>query len=67
LKGTEEQKGSGLAFCLDKAALLRAWKIADDSSNVLVFDKKGGLIFRKDGKLTAQEIQTLIKVIRDHL
>ncbi|MCJ7612246.1 MAG: YtfJ family protein [Candidatus Aminicenantes bacterium] len=56
-----------MPFCLAKAALLRAWKIADDSSNVLAFDKKGGLIFRKDGKLTAQEIQTLIKVIRDHL
>jgi predicted transcriptional regulator len=25
------------------------------------------LIFRKDGKLTAEEIQTLIKVIHDHL
>jgi uncharacterized protein len=50
-----------------KKVLVNAWKIADDSSNVLAFDKKGKLIFRKDGKLTAEEIQTLIKVIRDHL
>lgn len=50
-----------------RKALVSAWKIADDSSNVLAFDKKGKLIFRKDGKLTAEEIQTLIKVIRDHL
>ena len=50
-----------------KKVLVSAWKIADDSSNVLAFDKKGKLIFRKDGKLTAEEIQTLIKVIRDHL
>ena len=50
-----------------KKALVNAWKIADDSSNVLAFDKKGKLIFRKDGKLTAEEIQMLIKVIRDHL
>jgi YtfJ family uncharacterized protein len=50
-----------------KRALVSAWKIADDSSNVLAFDKKGKLIFRKDGKLTAEEIQTLIKVIHDHL
>jgi YtfJ family uncharacterized protein len=47
--------------------LVSAWKIADDSSNVLAFDKKGKLIFRKDGKLTVEEIQTLIKVIHDHL
>jgi YtfJ family uncharacterized protein len=50
-----------------KKALVNAWKIADDSSNVLAFDKEGKLIFRKDGKLTSEEIQTLIKVIRDHL
>ena len=50
-----------------KKALMDAWKIADDSSDVLAFDKNGRLIFRKDGKLTAEEIQRLIKVIRDHL
>jgi len=50
-----------------KRVLVSAWKIADDSSNVLAFDKKGKLIFRKDGKLTAEEIQTLIKAIHDHL
>jgi len=50
-----------------KKVLVNAWKIADDSSNVFAFDKKGKLIFRKDGKLTAEEIQMLIKAIRDHL
>jgi len=50
-----------------KKVLVNAWKIADDSSNVLAFDKEGKLIFRKDGKLTQEEIQTLIKAIRNHL
>jgi uncharacterized protein len=50
-----------------KKVLVGAWKIADDSSNVLAFDKKGKLIFRKDGKLTVDEIQKLIKAIRDNL
>jgi hypothetical protein len=50
-----------------KKVIVNVWKIADDSSNVLAFDKKGRLIFRKDGKLTSEEIQTLIRVIRDHL
>ena len=50
-----------------KKVLVNAWKIADDSSDVLAFDKNGRLIFRKDGKLTAEEIQRLIKAIRDHL
>ncbi|MBM4341387.1 MAG: transcriptional regulator [Deltaproteobacteria bacterium] len=51
----------------NKKVVVNGWKIADDSSNVLAFDKSGKLIFRKDGKLTPEEIQTLIKVIREHL
>jgi hypothetical protein len=51
----------------NKKVLVNAWKIADDSSTVLAFDKQGKLIFRKDGKLTTDEIQRLIKAIRDHL
>ncbi len=50
-----------------KKVLVKEWNIADDSSDVLVFDKKGELIFRKDGKLSAAEIQTLLKTIREHL
>ncbi len=50
-----------------KKVLVNSWKIADDSSNVLAFDKQGKLIFRKDGKLSPEDIQTLIKTIRNHL
>ena len=50
-----------------KKVLVQAWKMADDSSNVLAFDKKGKMIFRKDGKLNAEEIQKLIKAITDNL
>ena len=50
-----------------KKVMVNAWKIADDSNDVLAFDKKGRLIFRKDGKLTEEEIKMLIKVIRDNL
>jgi len=47
--------------------LVDAWNIADHSSDVMVFDKQGTLIFRKDGKLTDEEIQKLIKTVRDNL
>jgi YtfJ family uncharacterized protein len=50
-----------------KKVVVKAWGIADDSSNVLAFDKEGRLIFRKDGKLTAEEIQKLLKTIKDNL
>jgi YtfJ family uncharacterized protein len=50
-----------------KKVLVQEWKLADDSSDILAFDKSGKLIFRKDGKLTPEEIQTLLKVIKDKL
>lgn len=50
-----------------KKVLVDAWKIADDSSNILAFDRQGRLIFRKDGKLGPEDIQKLIRAIKDHL
>jgi hypothetical protein len=50
-----------------KKALVQQWNLADDSSDILAFDKSGKVIFRKDGKLTPEEIQKLIKVIKDNL
>jgi len=47
--------------------LVRTWKIADDSSDVLAFDKRGKLIFKKEGKLNAGEVQRLIKAVKDNL
>jgi uncharacterized protein len=50
-----------------KKGLVSVWKIADHSSDILIFDKKGKLIFRKDGKLDNEEIQKMIKAIKDNL
>jgi hypothetical protein len=47
--------------------LVNAWKIADDSSNILALDQQGKLIFRKDGKLGPDDIQKLIKAVKDNL
>lgn len=50
-----------------KKVLVNAWQVADDSSDILAFDRQGKLIFRKDGKLTAEDIQKLVKAIKDNL
>ncbi|MGC8490132.1 MAG: YtfJ family protein [Syntrophobacteraceae bacterium] len=47
--------------------LVKTWKIADNNSDVLAFDKSGKLIFEKDGKLSAGEIQKLLKAVSDNL
>ena len=50
-----------------KKVLVQGWKLADDSSDIVAFDKSGKIIFRRDGKLTSEEIQKLLKVIKDNL
>lgn len=47
--------------------LVKAWGISDNNSDILAFDKQGKLIFRKDGKLSGEDIKKLIQVIRAHL
>lgn len=50
-----------------KKVLVQEWKLTDDSSDIVAFDKSGKVIFRKDGKLTAEEIQKLLKAVKDNL
>jgi len=50
-----------------KKILVKEWKLSDDNNNIMVFDKLGKLIFRKDGKLNSGDIKKLIQVIREHL
>jgi hypothetical protein len=50
-----------------KKVLVNAWGIADDTSDVMAFDKQGRLIFYKAGKLEAGDIKALIQAIRDNL
>ncbi|MFZ1983423.1 MAG: YtfJ family protein [Desulfatitalea sp.] len=50
-----------------KKTLVNEWGIGDDTSDVLAFDKAGNLIFRKYGKLTDEEIKTLVAAIRANL
>ncbi len=50
-----------------KKVLVQKWGLADDNSVVLAFDKDGRLLFRKDGKLGPEEIETLLATIEQNL
>ncbi|MDR3554823.1 MAG: YtfJ family protein [Syntrophobacteraceae bacterium] len=50
-----------------KRVLVTTWKIADNSSDVLAFDKNGKLIFEKNGKLSEAEVAKLVKAVSDNL
>jgi YtfJ family uncharacterized protein len=50
-----------------KRLLVSKWKLADDNSDILVFDKKGKLIYKKFGKLSDKEIKSLLALIEKQL
>jgi len=50
-----------------KKVLVKKWKLADDNSDILIFDKRGKLIYKKFGKVTAKEIPAVIKLIEKNL
>ena len=47
--------------------LVKEWKLADDSSDVLLFDKSGKLIYIYEGKLNNEEISKLINLIEANI
>jgi len=50
-----------------KKVLVDKWKLADDNSDILIFDKKGTLIYKKFGKASESEISDLLQLIEKSL
>ncbi|EQC50778.1 YtfJ family protein [Bacteriovorax sp. DB6_IX] len=67
LKTKQEQFPDTLYLKDFDKVLVKKWKMKDDSSNVLVFSKKGELLFRVGGKATEDQLKQIIKVIKANL
>ncbi|SFV57996.1 Protein ytfJ precursor [hydrothermal vent metagenome] len=50
-----------------KKVLVDKWQLADDNSDILIFNKKGKLIYKKFGKVSRKEIPVVLKLIEKHL
>ena len=50
-----------------KKVLVKEWSLADNSSNVLILNKKGELIYLHSGKLTEEEITQVLQLIDKNL
>ena len=50
-----------------KKVLVNRWNLADDNSDILIFNKKGKLIYKKFGKVSAGEIKDVITLIEKNL
>ena len=47
--------------------LVKTWGLADDNSDILLFDQAGRLLYFYEGKLNDEEIAKVITLIREHL
>ena len=47
--------------------LVKEWSLKDDSSNVLLFNKKGELLYKIEGKATDEQVTELIGLIKANL
>ena len=50
-----------------KKVLVDKWNLADDNSDILIFDKKGKLIYKKFGKVSDTEIVEVLKLIEKNI
>lgn len=50
-----------------KKVLVNKWHLADDNSDILIFNQKGKLIYKKFGKVSAEEIKNIISLIEKEI
>jgi len=67
LKEKQKQFPNTIYIKDKKKVLVNKWHLADDNSDILIFDKKGKLIYKKFGKVTESEIKDVIKLIEKYL
>ena len=64
----KQEKFPNTTYAKDKTKyLVQEWELADDSSNVLVFDKEGKLLYQHSGPLEGEEMEKVFKIIEDNL
>ena len=67
LKEKQKQFASTLYIKDRKKVLVKKWGLADDNSDILIFNKKGKLIYKKFGKVSKKGINEIIKLIEKEL
>ncbi len=50
-----------------KKVLVKEWNLEDDNSDILIFNKKGKLIYKKFGKVSDTEIVEVLKLIEKNI
>ena len=65
---SKQKKFPQAIYVKDKhKVLVKMWDLEDDSSDILVFDKSGKVLYSRAGKLDKAEIEKVLTLIKDHL
>ncbi len=67
LKKKQKQFPNTLYVKDKNKVLVKKWHLADDNSDILIFDKRGKLMYKKFGKVSASEIKEVIELIDKNL
>jgi len=67
LKSKQKKYPNAIYVKDKKKVLVKKWALEDDSSDIMVFDKLGELIFQYSGELSADQIQKVLCLIEDNL
>ena len=64
----KQEKFPDTTYVKDKTKyLVQKWELADDSSNVLLFDKEGKLLYQYSGRIEGDEMEKVFKLIEENL
>jgi len=66
LKGKQKEFPDTIYVKDKKSVLVNAWDIADDSSDILIFNKAGTLLFYKAGKMSDADIKKSFQIIKEN-
>ena len=67
LKSKQEEFPDTIYVKDKNSVLVNEWQITDNNSDIIIFSKDGKVIFYKDGKMEASDIQTALKLIEENL
>ena len=65
---SKQKKFPKAIYVKDKhKVLVKMWDLEDDSSDILVFDKSGKVLYSRAGKLDKAEIEKVLTLIKENL
>ena len=67
LKSKQEEFPDTIYVKDKNKVLVKAWEVGDDTSNIIIFDKNGKVIFYKSGKMEDADITKSFALIKENL